>query len=257
MADFPALPLWTDAYIADTQHLTNEEHGVYLQLLMFAWRTPTCSLPDDDKRLAIMVGVTPRIWARLKPTVMAFWSLEKGQWKQKKLTRERKYVERMQEQKRAAGIASAKAKSLKSKETGSTAVPTAKPTERQQNANTHTHTHLDPPNPSGSPPPKVGKQKMATRLSSDWTLNESAICYARKSGLTEGEMKNEADRFRDYWIAKSGRDATKLDWNATWRNWIRNYKDRQGTRKPGGRGAMDEMVTGFERAALNYAAENR
>lgn len=32
MAEFPALPLWTDAYIGDTAHLTNEEHGVYLRL---------------------------------------------------------------------------------------------------------------------------------------------------------------------------------------------------------------------------------
>lgn len=28
--------------------------------------------------------------------------------------------------------------------------------------------------------------------------------------------------FRDYWIAKSGKDATKTDWLATWRNWLRN-----------------------------------
>ena len=32
------------------------------------------------------------------------------------------------------------------------------------------------------------------------------------------------ERFRDYWIAKSGQDATKLDWAATWRNWVRNQE---------------------------------
>lgn len=30
--------------------------------------------------------------------------------------------------------------------------------------------------------------------------------------------------FRDYWIAKAGKDGVKLDWLATWRNWIRNQK---------------------------------
>ena len=42
MATFPALPLWTDAYLSDTDHLTFEEHGVYLRLLMMIWRNPEC-----------------------------------------------------------------------------------------------------------------------------------------------------------------------------------------------------------------------
>lgn len=40
--------------------------------------------------------------------------------------------------------------------------------------------------------------------------------------------------FRDYWIAKAGKDGVKLDWLATWRNWIRNQKspsDASGKRK--------------------------
>jgi len=52
MAKYPSMPLFPDAWIADTQHLTNEEQGVYFRLVMFAWRTPSCALPDDDRRLA-------------------------------------------------------------------------------------------------------------------------------------------------------------------------------------------------------------
>jgi len=33
--------------------------------------------------------------------------------------------------------------------------------------------------------------------------------------------------FRDYWIAKAGKDGVKLDWLATWRNWIRNERTKQ------------------------------
>jgi hypothetical protein len=43
MAEFPALPLWTDAYLGDTRHLSQSEHGAYLLLLITAWRTPNCS----------------------------------------------------------------------------------------------------------------------------------------------------------------------------------------------------------------------
>ncbi len=47
MAKFPHLPLWTDAYMADTLHLTHEEHGLYLMLLMTIWRSPDCKIPND------------------------------------------------------------------------------------------------------------------------------------------------------------------------------------------------------------------
>jgi len=34
----------------------------------------------------------------------------------------------------------------------------------------------------------------------------------------------ETEKFINFWVAKSGKDATKLDWNATWRNWILNAR---------------------------------
>lgn len=51
MAEFPALPLWTDAYLADTGHLTFEEHGLYLNLLILMWRSPECRIPNDPEWL--------------------------------------------------------------------------------------------------------------------------------------------------------------------------------------------------------------
>ncbi len=118
MADFPALPLWTDAYLADTAHLTNEEHGAYLRLLMFAWRSPTCSLPDNDKRLAIMVGVSPKKWQTLRAVIETFWTIENGTWTQKRLTREREFVTRQSEKARGAAEARWNRKSLETQDTG-------------------------------------------------------------------------------------------------------------------------------------------
>ena len=98
----PAIPLFGDAYLADTHHLTLEEHGAYLKLLMIAWRTEGCALPADDMRLAKMVGVTKAKWGKLKPVVMAFWSLADGQWTQRRLTKERAFVDKKREANRAA-----------------------------------------------------------------------------------------------------------------------------------------------------------
>jgi uncharacterized protein YdaU (DUF1376 family) len=93
MADFRILPLWTDAYLADTGHLTPAENSAYLLLLMAAWRTPDCSLPNDDKQLGRMAR-DPKNWSRVKPAVMAFWTLgDDGRWRQKRLTKERAYTQ--------------------------------------------------------------------------------------------------------------------------------------------------------------------
>ncbi len=94
MADYPALPLWTDAYLADTRHLTTVQHGAYLLLLIEAWRRPSCSLPDDDEVLARLAGMSAREWATHKATLLAFWKRDgrTKTWVQKRLSAERMYV---------------------------------------------------------------------------------------------------------------------------------------------------------------------
>ena len=91
MAEYPYLPLWTDAYLADTRHLSTEEHGAYLLLLMEAWRRPSCSLPDDDRLLARLAGLSEARWAAIKPTIMALWKHDgrRKEWTQKRLFSER------------------------------------------------------------------------------------------------------------------------------------------------------------------------
>ncbi|HEX2526904.1 MAG TPA: DUF1376 domain-containing protein [Geminicoccus sp.] len=85
MADFPAMPFYTDAYLADTTHLTTEEHGAYLLLLFAAWRSPGCSLRDDDAFLARVAKVSLDRWLkRIKPVMLPFWQVKGGIWTQKK-----------------------------------------------------------------------------------------------------------------------------------------------------------------------------
>jgi uncharacterized protein YdaU (DUF1376 family) len=107
MADFPVLGIWTDAYLADTTHLTTTQHGAYFLLLMAAWRSPTCSLPNDDRRLAGIVKMDLRRWQQQKGPILEFWQQEGGLLMQKRLSSERKKAEELREQKRKAGLASA------------------------------------------------------------------------------------------------------------------------------------------------------
>lgn len=94
MAEFPALPVWTDAYLADTRHLSTVEHGAYLLLLFEAWRRPTCSLPDNDAMLARLAGLSVDEWAQVRDNVMAFWKLDgrSRTWTQKRLLEQREFT---------------------------------------------------------------------------------------------------------------------------------------------------------------------
>jgi uncharacterized protein YdaU (DUF1376 family) len=104
MAEFPALPLWTDAFLSDTMHLDATETGAYLLLLMTAWRRPNNDLPDDDVQLRRFARCTPAQWLRIKPRVMAFWTLHEKSYRQKKLDLVRNRIRNLQEKKRSAAF---------------------------------------------------------------------------------------------------------------------------------------------------------
>jgi uncharacterized protein YdaU (DUF1376 family) len=134
MAQYPALPLFTDAFIADTTHLTAAQTGAYLMLLMCAWRSPDCKLPDDDDILCRYARMDKRNWVKNKNVIMQFWKKdESGFWCQGRLLDERKYVDSVRNKNVQAGKASA----LKRLNRGSTTVAT-KP---QPKSNPHTHTY--------------------------------------------------------------------------------------------------------------------
>ncbi|WP_208436961.1 YdaU family protein [Bartonella taylorii] len=61
------------------------------------------------------------------------------------------------------------------------------------------------------------------RLPSDWQADINA---AISEGLNEEQARWQEKKFRDYWHAKSGKEALKVDWQATWRNWFRREIER-------------------------------
>lgn len=81
------MPLWIGAYLADTQHLSRDEHGAYFLLLMAYWRNAG-PLQDDDKRLAAIVKATPKEWKTLRTTMAEFFTVANGRWQQKRVDQE-------------------------------------------------------------------------------------------------------------------------------------------------------------------------
>jgi len=116
MSSFPSLPLFTDAFLADTGHLSAQETGAYLLLLMMAWRLPECHLPDDDAKLSRWARLDRRTWLKVKPVVMEFWTLRDGFWTQKRLSKERDIVSKRAAVARQNGKHGGRPKSLENNE---------------------------------------------------------------------------------------------------------------------------------------------
>ncbi|WP_375686180.1 DUF1376 domain-containing protein [Bartonella sp. AP65SXKL] len=69
--------------------------------------------------------------------------------------------------------------------------------------------------------PKKAKRAQANRGCRLPTDFEPDYDFAIEEGLPPERVKVEIAKFRDYWRSKAGANATKIDWQATWRNWVR------------------------------------
>jgi hypothetical protein len=70
------------------------------------------------------------------------------------------------------------------------------------------------------------KPTKGSRLQHDWQPSAADLEFASSKGMTRSRIDNEVERFRNYWTAKAGKTATKLDWSATWRNWVLQSLER-------------------------------
>jgi uncharacterized protein YdaU (DUF1376 family) len=65
------------------------------------------------------------------------------------------------------------------------------------------------------------KKTLGKRLASDFSfpLEWEQFCQQTRPELSPVKT---FDQFKDYWIAQAGQKGVKLDWFATWRNWVRS-----------------------------------
>lgn len=76
--------------------------------------------------------------------------------------------------------------------------------------------------------------KRGSRLPDGWMPSPELI-GAAKVYAPSVNLQTETENFRDWWAAKAGAGAVKVDWDATWRGWMRRAHERNVERgwKPG------------------------
>lgn len=75
----------------------------------------------------------------------------------------------------------------------------------------------------------------ATRLPVAWLPTDADLTWAREQHIPASVLSFETGAFVDYWRAKGGKDATRVNWSLTWRNWMRNWLRRNPGGTTGGR----------------------
>ena len=205
MANFPHMPLWTDAYMADCAHLSFEEHGVYLVLLMKIWRAPNCQVPNDMKWIQRHLNASDDQMKNLvKPLVAEFFDTT-GNWvTQKRLKAEYEWVQKRTGKQRAAAKSRWDKEKLACERKASIPIP------------------IPIPIPIDSNPPIIPPRKRKPKkvpLPQNWEPNDHAKQIAEELNYDEKERKLILDEFIN---SAEANGRTYANWDAAFYNWLRS-----------------------------------
>jgi len=202
-------------YLRDTSHLTALEDGTYRRMLdvYYASEKP---LPLETQWVCRLVRArTTEEQEAVEEILRQFFEKRPDGWHNKRADLE---------------IRKSKVRIKAAKNNGKRG---GRPiTQRVSNANP---AGLQPDNPDESSQnqnqnqnQRVEKRSRGSRLPPDWQPSEILKAWAVKD-RPDLEIAVVVERFRDYWAAKPGKAGLKLDWEATFRNWVRDEKPGKKT----------------------------
>lgn len=215
-------------WLKKTVHLSDMERSVYLALLC-RYYDSEAPIPEGEA-YRVALARTEDQKSAVDYVLAEFFALENGCWTQTRASHEiAKYHEK-------SGKASAAAKTRWDRERAdaeqeqSVGNADAMQTHSEGNADGDadampTTNHEPRTTNHDATNPKPLRTPRASRLAENWELPSEWASWALANTPAVSVIL-EAPKFRDYWVAKSGKDATKNSWEATWRNWCRRVQER-------------------------------
>ena len=196
-------------YASHTRHLSDLEDLAYRRLLD-AYYLQERPLNECSTSVARQINMRANEEA-VKTILNEFFQLTEGGWIHHRADREIEKYRSKVEQASRAGKASAERRF------------NDRSTDVQPTINQEPITNNQEPSIDAS---QGSAKKRGSRLPDDWRLPKSWGEWSMKEfpAWSAETVRAEADKFKDFWIAKAGKDGAKLNWEATWRNWCRNAK---------------------------------
>ena len=191
-------------YRSATAHLTNEEDLAYRRLLDMYYDTEL-PIPNESKDVARKLRVS---FDSLRVALTDFFTPTDDGWRHKRCDAEVAAYKRMSD-----GGRKGAAKRWHSDGNGEV-IATLSPPVSDPNAN------HEPVTMNHEPTTKERTATRGTRLPADWKPNAELVAWS-KTERPDLDLRKVFEEFKDYWSSVPGSKGVKLDWDATWRNWVR------------------------------------
>ena len=188
-------------------------------------------LPDDARYISGHLGCTIRKWKIIRNELVSLGKLNviDGFLANYRADNELETLRKLQEKQAENGRAPRKIKGLQKPRLN----------------------HTEPEPDIEKTEAKASSKKTTRRIHEDWEPSPDDIAFAISKNLTEEEIQNEADRFRNYWLSEGGAKARKVDWGRTWQNWVtspfRSGRAMAGNQNTGRSGQGNGLVGAYFR----------
>jgi len=191
-------------YRKDTGHLSTIEHGIYRQLIDWYYLDEQ-PIPEETQVVIRRLRLGSDEVMFLQNVLSDFFVLGKKGYEHKRIEVEIQDYQEQAEKNKNNGKLGGRPKKTQ-------VVIDGLPDESQNNPNHKPLTINHKP---------IEKKTLGKRLASDFSFPKEWEEFCQQTRPELSPVKT-FDQFKDYWIAQAGQKGVKLDWFATWRNWVRS-----------------------------------
>lgn len=217
-------------YRRDTAHLSLLEHGVYRQLLDWYYLSEDPIPKETQVVFRRLCARTEAEFEAIETVLKEFFFLDSG-WHHKRCDAEIQAYQSNCKKNKLNGKLGGRPKKTQSVilgfENETQTKPKQKATNNQEpltnNQEPITKVETEQLHKNGTEDVKKSREVRATRFNSAQKPPDQWLEFC-KDERPDLDAALTFDRFADYWAAVPGAKGRKLDWFATWRNWVRSEK---------------------------------
>lgn len=244
MAALPYMQLYIADYLADTMHLSTEEHGAYLLLMFNYWQT---GKPIPKNRLAKIARLSNERWTSVEQTLNEYFNDNGKEWVHDRIEFDLEAVRAKQIQRSEAGKTSAMKRREASANRASTGTATTvkrplnkRSTNKERDTDTdadtdtdlkHTHRARARSSPPVDNSPPDEKITMSVTWRPDPGFQQRSSTWGRAlTGPDPGYTAAELTEFCVYWTAE-GVACAQVQWEQKFSLFLANSRASAGRRR--------------------------